>query len=168
MEVLRTITCYLIILLVACASVVFAQAPVISNISNRNGTVNQQILISGSGFSNNPAELSVIFGAAKGNIISSTATSIQVEVPPGTTTQSIQVVKHTNGLSVFSRPHFYISFSGTTFDPTKMGSEIQFTNANEYFDLCLCDFNLDGKPDVAVTQVEPGSDYHHLPEYFNY
>ena len=153
----KTTTTYVIVLLILVVSPLYSQAPVISNISDRYGTVNQQILISGSGFSNNPAELSVFFGAAKGNIVSSTVTSIEVEVPSRTTTQSIQVVKHTNGLSVFSSPLFYISFGGTTFDPTKMGPEIQFTNANEYFDLCLCDFNLDGKSDMAVTQIEPGT-----------
>jgi len=135
-----------------------AQIPVITNIENRFGTVNQSILITGNGFSNDVSNLSVFFGGAEGNILSSSTTAIEVQVPAGTTTQSIQVVNKSNGLSAYSRSLFYISFSGSGFNPASMGSEIQFNNANEYFDLCLCDFNQNGKLDVATTQVEPGTD----------
>lgn len=137
---------------------IWAQIPKITGISNQYGTVDQEILITGNNFSGNINSTSVLFGSMQGIVKEATGYSISVLVPAGATTSHIQVINTLNRLSCFSNSLFNLSFSGDDFFASSFNNEISLSNANELFDLCLGDFNNDGKPDVAVTQVKNAND----------
>lgn len=65
-----------------------AQKPIISSILPGSGPIGTVATITGSNFGLNPT---VYFGTAKGKVINSTGTSIQVTVPSGATSQSTSV-----------------------------------------------------------------------------
>ena len=64
------------------AGVAFAQTPVITSVEPLLGYPTNTILITGSGFGNNAANLQVWFDQVKGSVISATDLSIQASIPP--------------------------------------------------------------------------------------
>ena len=151
-------TFYFILFFTAIVLKLEAQVPVINNLSVSNGTVNQRILISGNNFPANAADVKVFFGSVGGNVITASANSIEVEVPAGTTTDNILVINTSNGLSGSSNGQFFLSYSGDNFDPALMDPEISYPSSVELLDLCLCDFDGDGKSEVAATKVNTDTD----------
>jgi gliding motility-associated-like protein len=135
-----------------------AQAPVINSISKQQGTVYEKIIITGSNFPSNIADVVVFFGSSTGNILNTSINSIEVEVPAGTITDNIVVINTANGLLSSSREQFFLSFSGDNFDPALLDAEVSYPSSVELFDLCLCDFNNDGKSDIATTKVNTDTD----------
>jgi gliding motility-associated-like protein len=113
------------------------------------------LIINGSGFSASPASLQVWFGPVTGTIVSSTNNLIEVVVPAQATTANVEVLNLTTKLSTKSNAKFAPYFSGNTFDATKLGTPLTFTDpVSELYDLCSCDFSGDGKPDVAVSKFD--------------
>jgi gliding motility-associated-like protein len=135
-----------------------AQVPIINNLSITYGTVNEKIIVSGNNFSINIGSLKVFFGSVGGNVTITSSNLIEVEVPPGTTTDNVVVINTSTGLSGSSSKQFYLSYSGDNFDPSQLDPEVSYPNPVELFDLCLCDFNNDGKSDVATTKVDTETD----------
>ena len=135
-----------------------AQVPVINNLSVYNGTAGQRIIISGNNFPTNIASVEVYFGSVSGNVISTSANSIEVDVPAGTTTDNVLVINTSNGLSGSSSGQFFLSYSGDNFNPALMDPEISYPSSVELLDLCLCDFDGDGKSEVATTKVNTDTD----------
>ena len=135
-----------------------AQIPTIYSLSVNRTTVNEKITISGNNFPGNPANLRVFFGSVAGNVISTSLNSIDVEVPAGTITDNVVVINTSNGLSSSSATQFYLSYSGNIFDPLQLDPEVDYASSVELFDLCLCDFDNDGKSDVATTRVNTETD----------
>jgi gliding motility-associated-like protein len=130
-----------------------AQAPVINSIAPLNAAPQQMVVITGSGFSATPAQLSVWFDHVKGTVIASTPFSIHVQVPPQARFSNVEVLNLTNNLSGRSPLKFLPSFGGTSFDETKVSTP--FTNADptEMFDIASSDLDLDGKPDLVATKT---------------
>lgn len=130
--------------------------PVIENIDKTSGTVNEVVTISGSGFGSDPAKVSVFFGAAQASaIISITDTRIRVAVPAGTTSSSISVTNLSNNLTAYSSKLFTLSYDGNDFELNKLDGEYTFpTSGTNLYNLCSCDFNLDGLNDIATTDTE--------------
>ncbi len=151
-------TFYFILFFTAFVLKLDAQVPVINNLSVSNGTVNQRILISGNNFPVNVADVEVFFGSVNGNVISSSVNSMEVEVPAGTTTDNVLVINTSNGLSGSSSGQFFLSYSGNNFNPALMDPEISYPSSVELLDLCLCDFDGDGKSEVAATKVNTDTD----------
>ncbi len=135
-----------------------AQVPVINNLNNYFGTVNQRIVISGNNFPTNLANVKVFFGSVSGNVIATSINSIEVEVPGGTTTDNVLVINTSNGLSGSSSGQFFLSYSGNNFNPALLDPEVSYPSSVELLDLCLCDFDGDGKSDVASTKVNTDTD----------
>jgi len=136
-----------------------AQAPVITNIDLKQSYAGSKVVISGSGFSATPANLDVWFGSAHGIVTASSDFSIEVTVPPYAKTENIEVINKVSKLSAKSSFKFSPYFSGEAFDASKFGGAVSFSGAtNEVFDLCTCDFDLDGKPDIAATKQGLASD----------
>lgn len=154
----RYLKIILVSVLVLAGQFAEAQVPVINNISIKNGTVNETVLILGDNFPTNAANLKVNFGAASGNIVSATSGTVEVEVPAGSTTDNINLVNLSNGLSGYSGSQFFLSYSGEAFDQTLIGPEILYPSTVELFDLCLCDFNNDGLSDIATTKIDVETD----------
>src|SRR5579859_1839384 len=134
----------------------FTQAPVITSIDPANAGPQQSIVITGSGFSATPSQLNVWFDHVKGNIISSSAFSILVQVPPQARLSNIEVENLTNNLSAKSPLKFLPSFGGASFDVTKISTPFTSADVTELFDIASSDFDLDGKPDLVVTKTNNG------------
>jgi gliding motility-associated-like protein len=146
---------YIIISLLLLTSIslkVFAQVPQIQKVEAQSTYPLNKIIISGSGFSATPANLQVWFDQVKGNITASTEYSIEVDVPAQAKLSNVEVINLTSKLSAKSNVKFMPSFSGEPFDPLKFEAPIAFPSIDELLDLCSCDLNNDGKPDIISTK----------------
>lgn len=146
----------LIILLLVCsipASRLFAQLPNIQNIELVSTFPNDKIVITGSGFSGNPAQLQVWFDQVQGVISSSTDFSIEVVVPAQSRLANLTVVNLVSRLSAQSSLKFMPVFHGT-FDPLKVTTPLTFTSTNAVFDIISGDIDGDHKPDLIGSKFE--------------
>ena len=131
-----------------------AQTPVIRDISQSHGTVNEVITIRGSGFGNAASQIAVFFGAAASESITVEDTKIQATVPAGATTSSISVINVTTGLMAFSPEVFSLSYDGFEFDKAQLEAPESFiTEGDELYNFCVCDFNRDGLNDIVTTHT---------------
>lgn len=135
---------------------VLAQIPVIQKVELLNTYPQNKILITGAGFSSTPANLVVWFDQVKGAIVSSSLTSIEVTVPVQAPLNNIEVLNLTSKASAKSSLKFMPSYSGEPFNATKF-TTTSITSSTEVFDVCSCDFNVDGKPDLVSTKSGSGS-----------
>jgi gliding motility-associated-like protein len=127
-------------------------APTISSISSISTYPLDTVVISGTGFSSTPANLQVWFGPVAANIISSSDFSIEVAVPASARYANLEVINLDTRLSVRANNKFHPFFSGNSFSPASMTAGLTLSNVNQLYDLCSCDFNGDGKADVAATK----------------
>jgi gliding motility-associated-like protein len=144
-------TCFVLLAMVLSVSA-FAQKPDIRSVDKASGSMTQVVTLKGNGFDANPANLVVMFGAVKGVIISSTNEVIEVSIPAGTTYDNISVTHTVSGLTGYSGPQFLLAFEGAsedTFDGTQFTTQQDFASEKTLYDLCLCDFNNDGKTDIV-------------------
>lgn len=148
---------FLLVILTGLPLLLFGQAPVIQNISPISASPNDTIIITGSGFSDTPANLDVWFGPVKGAVVSSSEFSIEVKVPPQATLRAIEVVNRTSRLSAKSPLKFMPSLRTQAFNPARFAPPVTFAAPEELWDLCTCDLNADGKPDVAATKFSSAS-----------
>jgi hypothetical protein len=130
----------------------YSQVPVIQNVAPLNTYSNDTLVITGSGFSATSANLDVWFGPVKGTIISSTEFAIEVKVPAQATLANLRVTNKSSFTSTTSQQKFVPSLKTEPFDPTKFAAPLSFTAQQELWDICLCDLNIDGKPDIASTK----------------
>ena len=143
----------LIFLLVLVGFKSFSQAPVIHNVEPLVTFPNDTIVITGNGFSTTESNLEVWFGSVKGTVIESTELIIRVVVPPAAAVSNIEVVNLATKTSGRSLDRFMPSYSGTGFSTANFATPVQFAYNNEHaWDFCSCDFNNDGKPDIASTK----------------
>ncbi|MBS1544288.1 MAG: VCBS repeat-containing protein [Bacteroidetes bacterium] len=145
-------TLRIIVLLWVAPLMVWAQAPLIQSISPVFGTTKAQVTITGSGFSSTPSQLLVLFDNVQGSIVSSSSFSILVNVPPQAHLGNVEVINLTNGLSGKSNLKFMESFGGSAFAGTNVSAATTFSQTKQVTDICTCDFDLDGKPDLATTK----------------
>ena len=132
----------------------FGQRPVITSVEMIATYPLSRILITGSGFDANTANLVVWFDQVKGTVVRSTAFSVEVTVPPQARLHNVEVIHLVSRLSAKSLLKFMPSYSGEGFDPTKLTAPLSFTSVNAIFDVCSCDLNNDSKPDLIGTKYE--------------
>lgn len=132
------------------------EAPVIEEIDKTSGTVHELVTIKGKGFGSEESKVRIFFGAALADsIISIEDTSIKVAVPAGATSSSISVTNLNTHLTAFSRELFTLSYDGFNFDINSLEPERKFaTYGSNLYNLCFCDFNLDGLNDIATTDTD--------------
>ena len=130
---------------------VFAQVPDIVQVDKISGTFGEYLSISGSGFSANKSNLSVHFGASKGQILNSTEYVIEVLAPAGATYSNISVTNLPSRSTGYAKSYFNLAFKGNTFEETRIIESASIQEDDELFDMCNCDFNGDGLNDVAAT-----------------
>ena len=135
-----------------------AQAPEITSIDAPTNYPTKTITIIGTGFNNTPSNLGVSFGGVLANIISSSTTTIEVEVPVNGQFENIEVINYATGLSVKSKIKFYSTFGGSTFDISDIDDPIEFAAFNEQHDLCICDLDGDGKRDITTSRTKDQTD----------
>jgi gliding motility-associated-like protein len=136
---------------------VFSQAPLIQDINKDHGAMGEIVTLRGNSFGSDKTQLDVFFGAAKGSVLTATDHIVEVTIPQGATHDYISLLRKDLKLTGYSSPQFFISFSGTT-DPvspsdfsaqTDISTKTGPTTSNLY-DLCMCDFNKDGKSDIVT------------------
>ena len=145
-------------LLTACGFLAMGQTPAIQAIAPVNAGTQGQVVITGSGFSNTSTDLVVLFNNIKANIVSSSTSSILVNIPPQARMDNVEVINTASKLSGKSNLKFIQSFSGAAFDPTRFLAPTTFTSTKELFDICTCDFDGDGKPDLGATKFNSVDD----------
>lgn len=135
---------------------VFAQAPYINQLSPSSAAVGEVVTISGSNFTGVSIAL---FGGARGNNLTVVNDNlITVEVPYGATFDQVSLLHTTNG-SGYSIEKFSLTFDGQSFDDgdeiiNNVSAQTIFsTGKTQTQDLCTCDFNNDGKLDVALSNA---------------
>ncbi len=134
-------------LLFLIASFVVAQ-PTITGFSPVSGPVGTMVTISGSNFSTIPANNIVDFGAVRADVVSASASSLQVTVPFGATYEPITIT--TNNLTAYSIQPFIITFQGCgTLSSASFSAPIYF-QSNPIFSYAptIEDLDNDGKPDI--------------------
>ncbi|WPP53215.1 FG-GAP-like repeat-containing protein [Catalinimonas niigatensis] len=131
-----------------------AQTPVITGIDKVQATVDEIITISGSGFGTDASNVQVTFGAIAAEVTGISESNIQAKVPPGATYSSISVTRLDTRLTAYSPKSFMLSFDGEGFETTKLDGPYSFpTSDANLYNLCMCDFNLDGKVDIATSDT---------------
>ena len=136
---------------------ILAQAPVIQNVEPLIAAPNDTIVITGSGFNNTPGNLDVWFGTVKGTIISSSEFAVEVKVPPQAVARVVEVVNRVTRLSAKAPLKFLPSLQTEPFSAAKFAPPTTFSAPEELWDLCTCDLNSDGKPDIAATKFSSAS-----------
>lgn len=128
----------------------FRRPPIISSISAYEGAVGDVITIRGSGFDPTHTNNIVLFGQVKAQTVSSTGSTIDVEVPLGAALDEVSV--STDGLTTISSRKFVPLFDGGTIDASSFaGAEVFSTTGFFRNTLELSDLDLDGKPDITIS-----------------
>ena len=133
---------------------VFAQRPIITSVEPQMGYPTNTILITGSGFGNNAANLQVWFDQVKGSVISATDFSITASIPPQARLHNVEVINVSSNLSGKSTVKFMPVFSGEGFATSKLTAPLSFASNTSVFDICSCDLNNDGKPELIGTKFD--------------
>lgn len=148
-----------IFFVVGVLSLAHAQVPAIQNIAPVSTHSNDTLVITGSGFGA-AATMEVWFGTVKGTIVTSTEFSIEVKVPAQARLANVEVINLTSRFSAKSDLKFMPSLKTEPFSVSKFETPLSFTAQQELWDLCVCDLNTDGKPDIASTKfARPNSPY---------
>lgn len=130
----------------------FAQKPDITSVDRMIAGNQEIVTIKGSGFGIDHTKVAVFFGASKGTVnIPISDQLLEVMVPAGATYDKISVTNLTSGLTAYTRDNFLPSFGGEHgFGPARLEGQRDFQAPKGLYDLCLCDFNSDGKNDIAT------------------
>jgi gliding motility-associated-like protein len=139
---------------------VYAQTPVITDVDPIRTSPGSRVVITGSGFSATPASLDVWFDNVKGTITSSSEFAIEVTVPFNAKAGNLTVINKVSRLAGKSSLEFAPYFNGESLTLATIadkfvtpGQTVTTNNSNEYFDLCTCDFDGDGKADLVGTRT---------------
>jgi len=131
---------------------VLPPAPVIDAVTPDSGQIGSVVTIAGNNFSNTAPDNNVFFGAAKATVLSAAPTRLTVKVPVGVTHELISVVNSESQLTGKSAVFFDETQPVTgTIDSTLFAPPVIFSNPNQQDPgpMVLCDFNNDGKIDIA-------------------
>ena len=136
------------ILLLFCFNT-FAQ-PAINSFSPVSGPLGTIVTINGNNFSTISGNNIVYFGAVRATVVSSGLTQLMVTVPPGATYEPISVT--TNNLTAYSTNIFNVTFpgGGTKFIASSFAERFDSSVASRPAGIVFADFNIDGKPDMAL------------------
>lgn len=148
---------YVLAIILGLSGVAYAQAPVIQNVDPLTVAPNDTIVITGSGFNNTPANLDVWFGTVKGTVVTSSEFAVEVKVPPQASFSAAEVVNRATRLSAKAPLKLMPSLQTETFSAAAFAAPVTFSAPEELWDLCTCDLNADGKPDIAATKFSSAS-----------
>jgi gliding motility-associated-like protein len=129
---------------------VLAQKPEIVSVDKLQAATGSVVTIDGNELGTNAANLKVFFGAAPAQIKNIANQIVQVYTPSGATFDNISVTNTSNGLTSYAPQRFFINFSGEHgLTADNFTIQTDFAAESGLYDLCSCDFNNDGKVDIA-------------------
>lgn len=142
--------------------------PVITSFSPSSGPAGTVVTITGSNFSSTPSENIVHFGLVRGQVLNSSATSIQAVVPINASGHLLTVT--TNAKTTSSTHPFFITYNenGKPLTKEAYSKEIKiplhrrlYANPFAYyyvdFTMAVADFNEDGKIDIISIAADGDS-----------
>lgn len=125
--------------------------PTISSFTPLSGPVGTTVTITGSNFHSAASNNIVYFGATKAFVSAASISSLTVTVPSGATYENISVTNNTTNLTGYSTKPFTLTFAcGAPTDSTSFSTATSFGTAMWPQDAKICDFDGDGKPDIAT------------------
>lgn len=128
----------------------FGQKPVIRAV-DKTAAANGEIVTLQGTFNNDITQAAVSFGAAKGSVEFISNQLIEVAMPPGATYDNVVVTDLSSGLSAQSAFPFLSSFGGVHgVTAASLEGQIDFNSESGLYDVCMCDFDNDGRTDVAT------------------
>lgn len=137
---------------------VVAQRPAIISADRVKSGMAETVTLSGRNFGTNASQLRVFFGGATAQIKSVSDQLLEVSVPAGTTYDNISITNTSNGLTGYSSWQHLLSFRGNHgITADQFSTEITFDAERGLYDLCLCDFNNDGKTDIGTASNNSAS-----------
>lgn len=134
------------------ASTAIAQVPTITSFSPTTGSIGTTVTINGTNFDSTPSNNIVYFGATRANVLTATVTQLTVSVPAGATYQPISVL--VSGLTAYAASPFVVTFSGGLIDKNTFSRKLDFPAGYSPTSLAISDVNNDGKPDLAVAEIQ--------------
>lgn len=128
----------------------FSQKPVIRDVDRSSGANGRVVTLQGT-FNNDATKVAVSFGAAKGTVQFVSDQLLEVAVPAGATYENIVVTDLTSGLNDQSLFPFLLSFGGNHgITGASLEGQVDFNSESGLYDLCMCDFDNDGRTDIAT------------------
>ncbi len=128
----------------------FSQKPVIREVDKSSGTSGEVITLQGT-FNNDITRTAVSFGAVRGVVQFTSDQLLEVKVPGGATYENIVVTDLTSGLSDQAAFPFLYSFGGNHgITAASLEGQVDFNSESGLYDLCMCDFDNDGRTDAAT------------------
>ena len=135
-------------LIICCAG--FSQKPVIRAVDKTSAHSGEVVTFQGT-FNNDITKIAVSFGGSSGRVKFVSDQLLEVQVPPGSTYEDIIVTDLVTGLSDQSDFPFLYSFGGNNgITTSSLEGQVDFNSESGLYDLCMCDFDNDGKTDVAT------------------
>ena len=145
---------YLLTITIFCFALVCQgqQRPFINSLSKTSGAVGESISIAGSGFT---TTCKVFFGEGEATYTFNSSTLLTAVVPSNASYGVVRVVDTNSGRIGSSINNFILSFGGGDFSVANFDTRQDFPTTNQLStDLCSCDFNGDGKNDVAISNED--------------
>lgn len=138
------------VIFVMASATCFSQKPVIRAVDKTNATSGEVVTLQGT-FNSDITKVSVSFGASRGNVQFVSDQLLEVRVPPGATYENIVVTDLTSGLSDQTQSPFLYTFGGNHgIIGSNLEGQVDFDSESGLYDLCMCDFDNDGRTDVAT------------------
>ena len=127
----------------------------ISSLERVSAPAGAEIVLSGRGFGTTESNIRVFFGGATARSITELRDALlRVEVPAGASFDNVVIVDVSRNLRASSLEYFLPSFGGSSFSEMNFGAEVEVslplgTGVTPFYDVCSCDFDGDGKMDLA-------------------
>ena len=129
-----------------------AQVPLITSIDKGSTYAGDIVTIAGSGFGTDPNQVVVQFGAARGEVVDMTNHVIVARVPAGASYSIVSVTNLASDKTGYSAKAFGPSYQGDgNFTLADLETPpVYLQSRSGLFDVCACDFDLDGLNDMAT------------------
>ena len=132
----------------------------INSLEKTSAPAGSTLVLSGRGFGTTQANIRVFFGGAVADISSIKDALLEVVVPAGATYGNVVVIDVSRNLRASSLEYFLPSFGGFAFDAANFAPEVEVSvplvdpmtmavSETPFYDVCSCDFDGDGKMDLA-------------------
>jgi trimeric autotransporter adhesin len=129
--------------------------PAVNSLSPASGRPSSTIAITGTNFNPVPGDNIVYIGAAKATVAAASSTSLTVNVPTGSTYMPVSVNNTGCGLSAYSQYPFLPTYDNSLYPAGTINfdNKSDFTTGNNPMSIAISDFDGDGKPDMAVLNI---------------
>ena len=129
--------------------------PTITTFTPLSGPVGSTVTITGTNFNTTASNNIVFFGATKATVSAASATSLTVTVPSGATHAAITVLNTATTLAAYSKSFFLPTFTPNKGSITSedIAAKVDFTTGTNPISVAIGDIDGDGKPDLAVANL---------------